>query len=58
MRKHVLDRPEGPPKVAVGRMMSVARSTKPSKQSIILQRRRRARMGDGLVSAYRAHRLH
>lgn len=56
MSKHVLDRPRKETQVAVARLMAVASSTLPRRQTLSLQRRPRVRTNLGLVHAYRAPR--
>ncbi|PRY77674.1 hypothetical protein CLV80_105157 [Yoonia maritima] len=58
MTKQMLDQPESPTRLTLGRLIAVVRNAKPSQQSLALQRRRRARASDGRINAYRVQRLH
>ncbi|SFR52367.1 hypothetical protein SAMN04488005_2538 [Yoonia tamlensis] len=51
--KHLLDKRDRPTQITTNRLFAVAQSKRPSLQSLTLQRRTRARIGDGLAHAYR-----
>ncbi|WP_157033177.1 hypothetical protein [Loktanella sp. S4079] len=51
--KHILDRSHTQGQAALGRLMTVVRTSLPKRQSVTLQRRQRKRIDDRRLNAYR-----